>query len=105
MKLLKIREQKGFFINPSHIDKEKSIDNQYKNIEMISKEDILSMIDFIMENDIEMDEYKETLLPNPAQKIIYENLYNHLSNLKNCKDDLIKQTDKKFKDAEEKYLK
>ena len=56
MKLLKIKEQKGFFINPSNIDKEKSIDDQYKNIEIISKEDILSMIDFIMENDIEMDD-------------------------------------------------
>ena len=104
MKILKIDEKKGLFINPCVLGESGGINEKYKDIKTITKEDILSIIDFTIENDIEMDEYDESLLLNPADRVIYENLYNHLLQLKDSRDDLIKQIDDKFKEAEEKYL-
>lgn len=99
MKILKIENGKGFIA--TSVSKHVS----YKMIEETTKEDILDILDFAIFNDIEMDELtSDNDLLNPVQKTIYSNLYSQFDLFEKNKHDLIEEVDKKFKDAERKYL-
>lgn len=102
MKIMVIKDNKGYYINPAKINP--GSDNLVE-IEKISKEDIFDIIDYMIDNDIDMDEFKDGLLPNPAQETIYKNLYLKLIGVNNSKKNIISEVNDKFKDAEEKYIK
>ena len=54
---------------------------------------------------MEFDEITiENDLLNPVQKTIYSNLYEQFNAFNQEKDNLIKEVDNQFKDAENKYL-
>lgn len=107
MKILKIevddKNNKGYFINPSSIKDLTNYENEYKSIEEISKEDILGIIDYMINHDVILDEYTDGCLANPAQAIIYKNLYDNFTNLISNKDAIIKRIDDEFAEAERKY--
>ena len=42
----------------------------------------------VIEKDVEMDEYDEDELKNPAHQIIYKNLYNKICELKDNKQNI-----------------
>ena len=109
MKILMIKNDgknnKGFYLNPKKVEDITRIDINTNPVEDITKEDILDMVDYIIENDVELDPYSKGILPNPVQDIIYENLYNQFVNIINNKDIIKKQIDDKFKEAESKYNK
>ncbi len=99
MKILKIENKCGF------IAFELNADFKYKKIEDTTKEDILAILDYAIENDIELDKMaEENELVNPVQKTIYLSLYNEFSSFLNDKDEIIKEVDAHFKEAENKYL-
>lgn len=92
---------KAYFINP----KKKREKEDLKPIETITKEDIFDIITYMIDNSVELDEYKEGLLQNPAQDTIYKSLYNNFKNVIDNKNLIINEIDLKFKLAEEKYIK
>ncbi len=105
MKILMInndgKTNKAYFVNPK-----KSIPSTLKlDIDKITKEDVFDIVDYMIENEVEMDEYKDGLLPNPAQDTIYKSLYTNLKGIIDSKDTIIAEVDAKFKEAEEKYTK
>lgn len=106
MKLLVIRSDgknnKAYFVNPLEAARIGEA-NALKNIEDISKEDLLSIVDYILENDFELDLYQEGIIPNQVQDVIYKSLWQKLSLLKDEKDKIISEVDSLFKDAENKY--
>jgi len=94
MKLLKYKN------NVSYLN----VDGKDKKLLEISKEDILKALEYIYDNeDAELEEYDKEKIVNEAEKIVYENLYNKLSNFKKDKPILKNEIDNLFKDLEEKY--
>lgn len=96
MKLLKINNNRGEF----------SIDGkEYKPMEEITKEDIFKIMQIVMDDEeIEIDKItEEIIIHSPAQKIIYENIFNKISQLKENKQDIIDECEKEYRDAFNKY--
>jgi hypothetical protein len=106
MKLLKINteDQKGgFFLNPKTLQKDASLESAYRPIETISKQDVFDMLDYLLESPVELDPYVETSLPNPVQQLIYKNLYENFAEALKNKEQIIKDIDNQFSEAEKKY--
>lgn len=81
-----------------------NVDGKDKKILEISKEDILKVLEYIYENeDAELEEYDKEKIVNEAEKIVYENLYNKLSNFKENKQILKSEIDNLFSELEERY--
>lgn len=74
MKHLKIEEQKAFFTRGEN----------WMVVTDMTKEDLLNLAHAaIEEEDFETDKYDEALLPNPAHKIIYQQINSQLTELHN----------------------
>ena len=90
-------------IDSNGIPKFTSNGTEWKNIEDIQKEDIASMLDFCIDDDVELQDYGDELIKNPVQKIIYDNIYNKFKAFIDEKDNFIDEVDGLYKDALEKY--
>ena len=56
--------------------------NNKKGIDLITKEDLLKLIQCALEDEhFEMDSYDDSLLHNSAHKVIYKNIYQKLDDL------------------------
>lgn len=95
MQILKIENNQAKF----------SLDGvNFTSIDKITKESILSLINIVLDkNEIEMDEYNETLLANKAHQIIYRNVYGKLCELYEHKDTFQDDCSEMYKDALNKY--
>ena len=98
MKLLKINNGIGEYYS---VEK-----HSYFPIDSISKDGILKMIEYIMENeDAELDEYKEDEIKNKVQQIVYQDLFNQLDSVLEEKPNILAEIKSKYSAAVEKYLK
>ncbi len=79
MKILEIKEGKGFFL--AHQDG--SLEEYgWTPIEQIDKVGLMMLLNLYMNgNDIEMDLYQENPIVNPVQEIIYKSIFDKFSNL------------------------
>jgi hypothetical protein len=97
MKILKIDKNKA----------EYSLDGKsFNSIVNIGKEDLKTIIDYIMENDdAEFDEIngESNKINNKAEEIIYSDLYTKFSDLNSNKNDIIKEINDKFSTLIDKY--
>ena len=73
-------------------------------IDLIQKEDMLNLLDAVTDKEIEfeMDENSDEIL-NEAHKIIYNELYKRLNELKEDKDRFLEESESLYKDALQKY--
>lgn len=95
MKILRINNKKGEY-SVNGVD--------YKPIDIISKEDILKMIDLLTTEDCELDELTDDkMLPNQAHLIIYKNLFQKFNELLNSKSYFYDLREKTYLDAINKY--
>ena len=95
MKILRIDNRKGEF-SVNGVD--------FRPIDVISKEDILKMIDLITTENCEMDDLSDDkLLPNQAHLIIYKNLIQKFKELLNSKSYFHDLREKTYQDAINKY--
>lgn len=95
MKLLKIENNIGQY----------SVDGtDYREIQDISKEDILVLVNKVLEDDVEIDEITDVNdIKSPAQKIIYNRIYTKLNELIASKQEILDKNQKIFADAYAKY--
>ncbi len=94
MKILKIEQNKGYF----------SLDGvEWSELDRLTKENILIMLDMIISGTAEMDVYSDETLKHPAHRIIYRNLYQKLSELSDDRDRFKLEVDSLYKEALEKY--
>lgn len=96
MNYLKISNGKGFFRNKDGEDKE---------IDTITKEDILHLLDEATSSttNFEMEEVTDESIKNEAHKIIYKSIYSKFSNLLSNKKQFLDECDGLYKDALQKY--
>lgn len=95
------KNTKAYFLNP----KKSGLPNSIQDIEKITKEDVFDMIDYMIDNEVEIDEYKEGDIPNQIQDAIYKSLYSNFKSILDNKTSMISEIDALFKKAEDKYLK
>lgn len=97
MKILRINNNKGeYSLNGT----------TYSAIVNISKEDLKTIVDYIMENDdVELDHIDEVenRIDNKAENIIYSDLYTKFNSLIEKKQEIIDKIDSKFSNLIEKY--
>ncbi len=99
MKILKIE---------SKVAKYTTDEKNYNNVETINAGDILKILNIVMEHDIEYDdliskESDPSVIANPAQWIIYNNLLIKIKSLIEQKSSIKEEVDILFKDAYDKY--
>lgn len=94
MKHLKIENQKAFFTRGE----------SWLVVTDMTKEDLLGLAhSAIEEEDFETDKYDEALLPNPAHKIIYQQINTQLTELHNRRGAFQEEVRNIYKDAYNKY--
>lgn len=94
MKHLKIEDQKALFMR----------DKTWEEVTEMTKEDLLNLAHAaIEEEDFEIDAYDEALLPNPAHKIIYQQITGQLTELHNRRAAFKEEARNIYKDAYNKY--
>lgn len=97
MKYLRINGNNGEFLKEN---------TQYETIDKIDKESLLFLINSAVEkDDFEIEVYDSERIMNPAQQIIYENIYKKFDELLKNRSQLKDQVDTLYKDAYEKYSK
>ena len=96
MTYLKIEDNKGFY----RIDE---TSEDWIELNQISKEHLLKLLELATENDFEMDEYKDKLLQNPAHNIIYKNIYGKFIAFLGNKTRFQDSVEAMYKTALEKY--
>ena len=80
MKLLKIDNNLGHFLDKS---------GMFQPIDRITKEDLLSLVDLTLNEEVEFDEYDEEKIGNQAHQIIYKSIHEKLRGLRDRKQEFI----------------
>ncbi|MFD2165183.1 hypothetical protein ACFSJY_02810 [Thalassotalea euphylliae] len=94
MKYLKIENaQAKFSING----------DDWISIDQINKENLLKLVDMALLEDFQMDNPDEGKIGNDAHKIIYQNIYEKLSQLTSERKNFKDESESTYKDAIEKY--
>ncbi len=101
MKILEIRDKKGYFLSrPSDAIRPSGT----TPIDQINKEDLMILLNlYINGDDIEMDSYEDHPIENPAQKIIYESIFDNFSELVDKKNRFKDEGERLYLDAIQKY--
>ena len=96
MKCLKIDRGKGLFLDSQ---------NGYSEIDRITKEDILRLLDIVTERneEFEMDNPEVDAVLNEAHRIIYVEMYKRFKELIANKDSFFDECERVYKEAIEKY--
>ncbi len=94
MKYLKIEDNKGYFLSES---------GNWTEIDKISKEDLMNLLNKTVADDFEMDEYLEENIGHRAHQIVYKSIHEKLSELVENKNVFKDECDSLFKSAIEKY--
>lgn len=94
MKYLKIEDNKGLYQTGS---------NDWVEIDKISKDDLLILLDKAVDTDFEMDEFVPENVANKAHSIIYKHLYSKFSELVNNKNRFKDESEQMYKTAIDKY--
>ena len=87
MKLLKIESGKGLFLVDGSI---------YKEIDKISKDDLISLAKRALTEGSEFDQFEESLLPNQVHQIIYKSIYDKLIDLSKRREEFKDETDRLY---------
>ncbi len=98
MKYLKIEDNKGYFLK-----QEKEQTDQWIEIDKISKEDLMNLLESAISADFEIDEYIEENIGHKAHQIVYKSIYEKFADLINNKKSFIDECDSQFRSAIEKY--
>jgi hypothetical protein len=98
MKYLKIENQRGFFcLDPGASTQE------WKAIDLITKDDIMSLLDSALANEFDMDLYEENQIGHKAHQIIYKRIFSKFDELLPQKSRFKDDIGNTYKSALEKY--
>lgn len=98
MKYLKIEDNKGFFLK-----QEKDQPDQWIEIDKVSKDDLMNLLELSLAADFEMDNYIEENIAHKAHQIVYKSIFEKFTDLINNKKSFTDECDSQFRSAIEKY--
>ncbi len=93
MKYLEIKDHKGYYWD----------EKQMVEIDKISKDDLLKLINHAEEDGFEMDVYDDDQLQNKAHQIIYQSIHTKLSEFLANKEQFNREVDALYAEAVGKY--
>ena len=96
MRLLKIENRLGYYIDGT---------GEYQLIDKIGKEQLLRMVNFVLTEEVEFDEYDGDAISNQAHQIIYKSVYEKLKDLSERKDEFIDESERLYLEDYERYKK
>lgn len=99
MKYLKIEDNKAFYLK---VIEEKL---NWIEIDQINKDDLLLLLNKAIDDNFELDDYKEELLANKAHQIIYKSLAEKFTILISNKTRFVDESALLYKEALDKYSK
>jgi len=79
MKLLKIENKLGYYL----VDGE-----EYATIDKITKDDLLKLVDLVLDDDVEFDDYNEEDLQNQAHQERYKSIFEKMKGLEERKNEV-----------------
>ncbi|MBN2211729.1 MAG: hypothetical protein JW709_10080 [Sedimentisphaerales bacterium] len=94
MKLLKADSSKGFFL---------ADDGSYREIDEITKEDLLRLMRNVLKDEVEFDEYDEDVIKNQAHQVVYKSIYRNLQLLKDRKQEYVDESDRLYLEDYKRY--
>lgn len=97
MKYLKIENNKGHYL------KTDIGSSEWIEIDKISKDDLLSLLNKAVSDEFEMDTYEEEKLGHKAHQIVYKSIYEKFEHLVDNKNTFKDECDGQFIDAINKY--
>ena len=95
---LKIEENKGYFLK-----QEKEQADKWIEIDKISKEDLMNLLESSISTDFEMDEYVEDKIGHKAHQIVYKSIYEKFKDFINNKKSFLDECDSQYSNAISKY--
>jgi hypothetical protein len=96
MTYLKIDNNKGYY-------RIEATSEEWVELDQISKDDLLKLLEKATTEEFGMDEYQDELLQNPAHNIIYKNIYGKFSELLSNKTRFQDSVNLMYKSAIDKY--
>jgi len=96
MKILKIDGGSGYFC----LDE----GGEWRPIDLIDKNALLTLLDIYLENDVELDSPDDQDVSNQAHAIIYRGIYEKLSQLADEKSRFKDQSETLYLDEMKKYI-
>lgn len=94
MKLLKIENDLGYYLDE---------ENKFSKIDKINKEDLLRLVDYTLTEEVEFDEYSDTLIKHQAHQILYKSISEKLLGLQDRKEEFQDESERLFLDEYERY--
>ncbi|WP_316840054.1 hypothetical protein [Pedobacter gandavensis] len=95
---LKIENNKGYFLR-----KKSDETIEFTEIDQITKDDLFYLLNQVLNDDYEMDEFNESILSNKAHQIIYKNLHEKFIELLSNKTRFKDESENLYKTALDKY--
>lgn len=95
MKYLKIKDNKGYYLTQNEQD--------WNEIDKLSKEDLMFLLEKVISSEFEMDEFVEENIQHKAHLIVYKSIHEKFSNLLENKNSFIDECDLQYRNAIEKY--
>jgi hypothetical protein len=96
MTYLKIDNNKGYY-------RLEGASEDWVELDQISKDDLLKLLEKATTEEFLMDEYEDELLQNPAHNIIYKNIYGKFTELLSNKTRFQDSVNLMYKSAIDKY--
>jgi len=95
MKILKIENGCGYFWV--------AFSSEWRKIDEIDKDGLLSLLDLFLDGDVQMDSPDESNLSNEVHKIIYIHIFQKLSSLSESKSSFKDDSERLYFDEINKY--
>lgn len=96
MKLLKIEKSLGYY---------RAEDGAYHEIDKITKEALLWILERVLDKSGELDEYNEAKLKNQAHQVVYKSIYSNLKALEERRQEFIDESERLFLEDYKRYAK
>lgn len=95
MKLLKIENHLGYYL---------AEDGAYHEIDQITKESLLWILEKVLDGAGEFDEYDEAELKNQAHQVVYKSIYSNLKALEARRQEFIDESERLFLEDYKRYV-
>ncbi len=95
MKLLKIENHLGHY---------RAEDGAYHEIDQITKEALLWILERVLDGSGEMDEYDEDELKNQVHQVVYKSIYSNLKALEDRRPEYIDESERLFLEDYKRYV-
>lgn len=95
MKLLKIEDNIGQFL---------ADDGTYYEIDKITKEALLWIMERVLDSSGELDAYDEDKIKNQAHQVVYKSIYSNLKTLEGRRREYIDESERLYLEDYKKYV-